>query len=200
LASVASYSGELERAKTLHLESLALRRKVGDKRQMAMSLNSLGEVERARKDYAAARVSYEESLQLAREVGDTRGIANTTGNLAYVALHEGDHERAATLFREGLSSAKQPLYKLGIAGYLAGLGGVAVLQEEHARAARLFGATRKLLKLLGASLAPPDRIQYDRSIEAARAALDQVVFAKAFAEGEAMTLDQAIEYALGGEP
>lgn len=198
LGNVALYRGELERAKTLHFESLALRRKVGDKRRIAVSLNSLGEVARTGEDYPAARSAYEESLQLARAAEDRRGIVTATGNLGYVALHEGDYKRAERLFKEGLESAKQLVYKLGIAGCLAGLAGVAALAGEYARGVRLLGATQSLLGSLRSSLATPDRIQYDRTVEATCAALKPTAFTEALAEGGAMTLDQAIEYALGG--
>ncbi len=199
LGNVARYQGDLERAKTLYLESLALRRKVGEKRRIAASLNSLAELARTEGEYPTARAAYEESLQLAREVGDERSTATVTGNLGYVALHEGDHERATMLLKEALASAKQLVHKLGIAVYLAGLAGVAVLVREYVRAARLLGATQHLLGVLGASLSPPDRIQYERSIEAVRLALDESSFANALAEGRALTLDEAIEYALRSE-
>ncbi len=58
---------------------------------------------------------------------------------------------------------------------------------------------KHLLGVLGASLSPPDRIQYERSIEAVRLALDESSFANALAEGRALTLDEAIEYALSSE-
>jgi hypothetical protein len=41
-----------------------------------------------------------------------------------------------------------------------------------------------------------DRTNYERSVTAARAQLDEATFAKAWAEGQAMTLDKAVAYAL----
>ncbi|HET7265244.1 MAG TPA: tetratricopeptide repeat protein [bacterium] len=196
LGNVAFYQGDLARAKTLLLESLARRRAAGDKRPIAISLNSLGEVARAEGDYRTARAAYEESLALAREAGDQRGAATATGNLGYVALQEGDAERAARLLREGLASAKQLVHKLGIAGYLAGLAGAAGLAREHPRAARLIGATRTLLRALGASLTTPDRSQYESTLEATRAALGDEMISQLIEEGAAMTLEQAVDYAL----
>jgi predicted ATPase/class 3 adenylate cyclase len=199
LGMAAEGQGNYEHAKALLMESLALGRQVGDKRRMAISLNSIGEVARCQDDYAAASVSYEESLALYREVGDKRGVAIALGNLGHVALHQRDYERAGICFKEALGLVRQLVYRLGMAEYLAGLGGVAAAEGRHMRAARLLGAARELLGLLGALLEPPDRAEYERSLAIARAGLNDAAFAEAWAEGAAMALDQAVEYALTTE-
>jgi len=196
LGMVAESQGDYERAKTLLTESLSLGRQVQDKWRMSVSLNSLGEVARSQGDYAAARMTYEESLALLRELADKRGIAITLGNLGHVALQQGNYEGAAGLFKEALGLAQQLVYKLGIAEYLAGLGGVAAGEGRFVRAARLLGSTEEVLSLLGALLRPPDRAEYERSIATTRAGLSDAAFASAWAEGKAMTLDQAIQCAL----
>jgi hypothetical protein len=43
---------------------------------------------------------------------------------------------------------------------------------------------------------PDNQDHYERSVGAARGRLDAVTFAAAWAEGRAMTLEQAIQYAL----
>ena len=43
---------------------------------------------------------------------------------------------------------------------------------------------------------PLERADYDQAIAAARAGLDEEAFAAAFAEGQAMTVQQAVAYAL----
>ena len=45
---------------------------------------------------------------------------------------------------------------------------------------------------------PIERAEYHQIIAALHAQLDDGTFAAAWAEGRAMSLDQAIEYALGG--
>jgi len=186
-----------ERAKTFFMESLALSREAGNKRRMGIALNSIGEVARCQGDFDAARASYQESLALKREVGDTYGSALTLGNLGYVALHQRDYDAATALFTEALSIGRPLMSKVGIAVHLAGLGGVAAAKGEYERGARLLAAAENLLNLLGASLEPSDRDEYDRSIAATRSGLGATAFAAACAKGKTMTLDQAIDYALG---
>ena len=199
LGMIAMYRGDYERAETLLAESLTWCQRAGDKRRMAVSLNALGETARCQGDYVSARASYEESLVLRRVVEDGRGLAISLGNLGHVMLHHGDAPQAARFFREALELAQGLMYKVGIAEYLAGLGGVAVAEGRYARAARLLGAAQALLNLLGARLTPADMAEYGRSVASARDAIDKAAFAEAWAQGEAMAPDQAIEYALSSE-
>jgi non-specific serine/threonine protein kinase len=195
VAAVAQRS--YERAKTFFMESLTLSREAGNKRRMAIALNSIGEVARCQGDFDAARASYQESLALKREVGDTYGSALTLGNLGYVALHQRDYDAATALFTEALSIGRPLMSKVGIAVHLAGFGGVAAARGEYERGARLLAAADNLLSLLGASLEPSDRDEYERSVAAVRSGLGATTFAAACAQGKAMTLDEAVDYALG---
>jgi predicted ATPase/class 3 adenylate cyclase len=188
--------GDYETAKRLFQESLQLSGQTGNKRRMAIALNSIGEVARCQGDYAAARTAYEDSLALKREVGDRSGITVSVGNLGHVALHQGDCRAAAVLFKEALTGARELAHKVGIAEYLAGLGGVAAAEGRCARGARLLAAADSLLSLLGALLEPSDRLEYERSVAAARTGLSDEVFRTAWDEGRVMGLDQAIRYAL----
>ena len=52
---------------------------------------------------------------------------------------------------------------------------------------------------LGAPLPPAERPDYERNLAAARAQLDEVTWQTAWAEGQAMTQEQAIAYALEPE-
>jgi len=64
------------------------------------------------------------------------------------------------------------------------------------RAVRLFGAAEALREAIGLLSAPQERADYDARLAATRSRLGVVAFEAAWAEGRAMTLEQAIEYAL----
>jgi hypothetical protein len=82
----------------MYLESLAIFRELGDKRNIATLLNNLGDVARHQKDYAQAASLYAESLTLLREVGERVSMAFCFEGLAAVACALGQAERAAHLF------------------------------------------------------------------------------------------------------
>jgi len=63
-------------------------------------------------------------------------------------------------------------------------------------AARLFGVSESILQDLGASLQPADKIEIDRYLDDIRTQLDERTFEKAWAEGRAMSLEDAVALAL----
>ena len=72
-----------------------------------------------------------------------------------------------------------------------------MLADTHQpqRAARLLGAAEAARDRIRAPLLG-DKVFYDRHLERARDELDQATFDATWGEGRAMTLEQAVEYAL----
>jgi non-specific serine/threonine protein kinase len=104
------------------------------------------------------------------------------------------------LYRQSLAPQKEIGDKLGLVQCLEGLAGVACAQGDYEKGVRLFGAAEGLRETLAVHRAPSDQADHDQRVASARAALGDAVFAAALAEGRAMTLEQAIEYALAVEP
>ena len=67
---------------------------------------------------------------------------------------------------------------------------------DKRRAVRLWGAAVVAREHLGIPLPPVDRAIYDCTMTAVRAELDDTAWQAAWAEGRAMTREQAIAYAL----
>ncbi|MDQ4076593.1 MAG: tetratricopeptide repeat protein, partial [Chloroflexota bacterium] len=127
---------------------------------------------------------------------DKGGIATALHNLAYVAQYRREYEEAAARFAESLAMFQEQGDQLGIAWSLAGLAGILAMQGQAVRAARLFSATAAALDAIGAVLSPTDRAEFDRSLALVRRQLDEVEFAAAWAEGQAMTLEQSVAYTM----
>src|SRR5207253_8455743 len=90
--------GEFDLARDRYEQSLALYRKLGDERGIAITLNNMGDVASAVGNHEAARQQYQEALTLFQSLGDRRCIAYSLEGLAGVALTGGNAERAAWLF------------------------------------------------------------------------------------------------------
>jgi hypothetical protein len=86
--------------------------------------------------------------------------------------------------------------KRGIAETMAGLVAVAGAQRQFVWAAQLSGQIEALLTSIGASL---DLAEYEKSVADACAELGAAAFEAARAKGRAMTLEQAVAYALAAE-
>ena len=119
--------------------------------------------------------------------------------LAMVALIRGNPDRAYALFRESLALALQLGHPELIAEGLVGMA-VIVAGQDAARAARYCGAADALFERAGVAIWPTRRRHYDAALDTVRAALGTEAFDAAWAEGRAMTREQAVAYALAGEP
>jgi len=194
---VARDQGDLPAARALYEEALAMWRQLGDRRGIAVTLNNLGLVVRHQSDYPIARAMYEESLAIVRERGDRRGMAVALNNLGNVVLEEGNFPAARTLYNESLEILRELVDRDGIAASLEGLAHVAFPLAGPSKAARIWGGAERLREQIGAPMPPGNRPSYARQIAAARTALgDDAAFEQAWQEGRAMTLEQAIDYAL----
>ena len=178
-------------------EGLAKFKEMGDGWGASQAMNILGDLARIDGDFAGARAFYEESLRIYRELHIKADIPASLHNLGHVALREKDYERARTLFENSLALQQELGNKLGVAECLNGLAGVIAAQGENLRAARLLGAVEVLRVAADTQLWPAERVDYERNSAAIRAELGQEAFEAALAEGRAMSMEKAIEYALG---
>ncbi|MBI3461405.1 tetratricopeptide repeat protein [Candidatus Acetothermia bacterium] len=195
LGEVALYQRNFERAKNFFEEGLAWHRERADKRGIAWSLEELGLMARYQGHYEQAKALFKESLALSRETGNI-DIAWALGGMGLVAQDQGDYPRAQALHKERLALLQRQGYKLAIVDCVERLAQVACVQGQLERAARLFGAATAVRETIGAPVPPCDHEDYERDIAAVRAGLGDTKFAKAWEGGRAMTLEQAIKFAL----
>ena len=114
-------------------------------------------------------------------------------------LLQGNYDTAATHLEEGLKLFQQARDKIGMTVSLERLAALASARGQTVRAVRLFGAAAELRTVIGWPRPPVDRSYYESLLAAARTQLDEATFATAWAEGRAMTLEQAIADALEDE-
>jgi predicted ATPase/class 3 adenylate cyclase len=197
LGIVAREQNDNAAAKALYEESLALRRELGDQWGIGAALNNLGLVVLHDGDYPAARALYGESLKVFRDLGNRQAMASPLSNLGRVAYQQGDYAGARTLIQESLAIFWDLRDRWGIAMSLEGIAYVLALARP-VKAARLWGGAERLREEIGCPLPPSERSRYDSQLAAARAAIDDdAAFDRAWKDGRAMTLEHAIEYALG---
>ena len=199
LGIAARNRGELDQAEAYYEEALVYHRRRGDRQALAVVLNNLATVAGSRGRLKRAAALQEESLALRRELGDPRGTALALKNLADIATLQGDPGQAATRLAEAVELYGRVGSKDGVAVCLEGFARVAVARRP-ARAARLLGAAEALREALGAPLAPADRADRDACVATARLALGVGTLATLGEAGRAMTLEQAVAYALAAEP
>jgi len=196
LGQIAQYLGDYARAGALVEEGLTLFRQLEDRWGIAFALLVLGIGAWRQADYGRAAALLEESIALSRDLGDQLLLAWALHDRGIVAFVEGNYARAGALHREALALRRERGEKWTIPDCLEGLADVAAAEGRPDRAARLFAAGESLRRLSGAPRLPADQPKHAGKVAALRTRLGEPSFATAWAQGERMTVEQAIEYAL----
>ena len=198
LAAVAAAQGHYAEAGERYMQSLAKFQELGDRLRAGTVLNGLGELARLLGDYERAGKFYAEDVEILRQQRSPVALVTPLVNLGWVPLHGGDYRKAKALFGESLKLSNEYGNKNGMAMSLAGFAGILAMLGKPEQAARLFGAVEALLESIGMAgrMDPSDQKEVDHYVAVVRAQLDEAAFAKAWATGHAMTLEQAIEFVL----
>jgi predicted ATPase/DNA-binding CsgD family transcriptional regulator len=120
-------------------ESLSIYRELDplDRRGLADTLITLGDMETELGGYMTAFILMKEALEIMRELDDIRGVSRALWQLGARAVRPGDYEQAVQYFEEALPLLRQ----IGDRGHtsvaLSGLSEVAIRQGDYKRATLL---------------------------------------------------------------
>jgi tetratricopeptide (TPR) repeat protein len=196
LGTVACARGDTVLARACYEEKLALWRKVGNRAGVSSTMDELGTLAQQEGDYGQAQALFEEALTLRRELRHSADVAASQVHLGSLTLAQGDGRRAARYYAEGLRLLGASGDRTVAADCLAGLAAVAGAHGDLQRAARLAGAASALRPATYVLSLRDDRAAHDLQVTALPRELGEAAFATAWAAGQAMTLEEAIAYAL----
>jgi predicted ATPase/DNA-binding XRE family transcriptional regulator len=194
-------AGDLVAAERLYSEGLAEARNSGDALPVSQLLLNLGRLAAASGEYARAAAMMEESLdwsELRRSGHGERGMALLHLANLYRKLGHAAPARARCL--ESLELARTAGDSLMMSSGLLVMGGLEATAGRSARAACLFGAEAAGPRQNDVSRLPhpppTDPGRYAEDLAATRGALGDDAFAVAWAQGQAMTLEEAVRTVL----
>jgi non-specific serine/threonine protein kinase len=156
----------------------------------------LGSVSLFEGDYPDARRLLAAVLHRLRQSDGTLFGAYVTNPLGWVAVEEGDLAAARAYIAETIAVARSFGDVVMVAEGLQGASGLAVVRRQFTRAVRLAGAAAAQGRRVGAPIGPAWAALHERWLGRARQELSADAFVAAWQEGQAMTLEQAIAYAL----
>ena len=130
------------------------------------------------------------------EFGDKHRINMIQSELAHIERETGQYQQAIPMYRETILEWQRLGHRAAIAHQLECFAFIAKAQEQPERAAKLFGTAEALREKINIAMTPQERTEYYREIADLRANMDEKSFVSLWAEGRAMTMEQAFEFAL----
>jgi non-specific serine/threonine protein kinase len=176
-------------------ESKAFFQQLHEEWEHAHTVMSLALCADRQNDLAASLSLHEQALTLFRKVGDLYFQSFALDYVGILLVKKGDVKRGMSALQEALLLAQQLDSKHGIAGAISRLAATAQYTGEPARAVHLYWAARIIWDSIGI-WREGDEVNFESWVAPCRAALSETEFAAAEERGRAMTMDQAISYAL----
>jgi hypothetical protein len=152
----------------------------------------------AREDRQRAAFLYTESAALFRTNGDTNGVCKSLILLGSVMLEVGKFSEARSHYKECLAISQELVTGNNDVECVLGLGILAGKQGSPAKAATLVSVAETFMRasLDRDYLAVTDGFTFRKWIAEAHVEFGGPEFAAAWAEGQALTLEKAVTYAL----
>ncbi|HEX2109715.1 MAG TPA: helix-turn-helix transcriptional regulator, partial [Rubrobacteraceae bacterium] len=173
----------------------------GDEHAIALTRSYLGIMAVLRGEHDSARAHLEESLGVLRRLGELPEVKVCAFYRGLLACDEGDYTTARAWLAEQVEDAPLlQLYRYAVPWVLQGYAQLAAGEEHYARAVRLAGAAAALHQTLGQSVGLACKAYFRRRLEPAWQALGKQEGRLAFEEGQAMTFEEALTYALQDPP
>jgi predicted ATPase/transcriptional regulator with XRE-family HTH domain len=193
---VALARGSFSEAIALLEQSLEICQRVGPSWHLATSFLNLGLATMQARDHARTQNLLNQARLVYKALGNDTFVARTQGYLGYAALLRGEPSLAEDLFAESLGAFSRLGDRRGVAEGLDGLAAVNATHTRAPRTAQLAGAAEALRREIGVLPLPFEREAREPYFRIAQVDLGDDRWEAAFDEGQAMTMAQAVDYAL----
>jgi tetratricopeptide (TPR) repeat protein len=176
-------------------KSMTLFREAGDKWGYGLAVMCLASATHKNDDQVKALALNQQALTVFRELGETYFQSVCLWASGHLRAKLGDWKVGLEELRESLTLSRRLDSKLEVGAALLRLAEVEQHLEDPARPVRLYWAARTVYDSIGVRHTG-DNPHLEKQLASCRAALGESAFAEAEAQGRAMTMEQAIDYAL----
>jgi predicted ATPase len=142
-----------------------------------------------------ARETYLEGLKIAGRLGSRPFATVMESELAHLERTNGNWQAAGDAYRKLIRRFYEYGVYAAVAHQLECLAFVARQAGDPARSACLLGAAEAIRAQIHIDMRPIEREEYERELAGLRAELDPDTLASAWAQGRALNIEQAVEYA-----
>jgi predicted ATPase len=193
-------NGNLELVQIYLDEATLLNDQLNDKETKANLLHVQARIAGKRGEYKQARIYAQEELNITEELGARMSSLWCRSQLGHLALCEGNLTEAHDIFTKTAREFFNDKNVIGVVFNLEGTANLHTVTGKLESAAHLIGwadATRQKIHDPRPRLEQAD---IDKMITACVAKMGEAAFSDAYDEGQKMTLDEAVNYALSENP
>jgi predicted ATPase/DNA-binding CsgD family transcriptional regulator len=199
LANMAYHHADYTSAHEWNEEALTILWELGLEHEIIYCLQLRGLLAFRQGKYDQARKSQQESIALGEESGNF--VADSWGHahLAHTLLRQGENALAYAEFKNSLGRFQKIKIEIGTIYTIEGLASLATTQGQARRAVRLYAWADTWRQKLAQHRFPNEQADVDHDSVTIRTQLDDATILAAEAAGRAMTIKDAVAYALGDE-
>ncbi|HEU0297117.1 MAG TPA: adenylate/guanylate cyclase domain-containing protein [Anaerolineales bacterium] len=191
------WAGEFSSAAQALEESIEIYRKMGSQSGEAETLGRFGSLAYWQGNYQQACAYYDECIALGEEINLQMSTLWARAQRAYAILRQGDVQRARVEFEDSLRRMQQAGVMIGMVFTIEGFASLYVNLAQPERAARLFAWGNATREKTDSRRALAEQNSVECELAVIRSQLDDTAFEAAWREGHALTVEQAIQLALG---
>jgi tetratricopeptide (TPR) repeat protein len=147
--------------------------------------------------YEEARLWFERAMDGYRAVGADFNVLLNKSNLAHLARQFGHYQEALERYRETIVGFHEVGQLGAVAHQLECFGFLAREDDQNERALKLFAAAEALRERVGSPMTSEEQTYFDEQIKTLRLKLEAHSFDRIWTNGRALTMEQALEFALG---
>jgi len=177
-------------------EVLSLARQLGDQVREEEALITYGTLAYWQGDYPRAVALYEQGIALGDKIGYYYQNLWAYVYMAYALLRQGELQSARQLFEDGMRGMQKADLVIGLVFAVEGLASLHANQGQAERAARLFAWADAMRAKMGDHRPPVEQASVERDLEVIHFQLNDTTFERLWAEGDTLTMAQAIKIAL----
>ena len=189
--------GEPDRSQRLFEETVQLLRAAGDRRNLALLIGNLGTVALLNGDFAAAEEGFRSAIDLSREMGERGRLPAEHLDVGIAALLRAALEDAAEQLSIALADANESGDAVTVIYAVNATAGLCAARGDDRSAGVLHGAAEAATAERGIEFTASDALITQQLLEPAAQRVGSAAWDMARAEGRSLTLDAALDRALG---
>ena len=191
-----TYSGELEQARSYAQEGLKIAQEIGNPWQIGLSLRNAARIAAQQGNAQEALTYFEQSVKLFEEQGNRAFVIVSQSDLGHFLRRQGDIQSARAIYEKTILAWFEHGSRPAVAHQLECFAYIARAHGNYERAIMLISAAESLRQAADAIRMGEEQEEYMQAVEQLQEKLDKDDYQAALRAGQAMTIDQAIAFAL----